>query len=272
MGDADHAVLILVKHRHTGEARLAHEVHDLGDRLDILGHGHVDARHHDLARGGVTQVEHLMDDALLLVEQGVLLVDHVADLLLGDILTVVGVLDAQDAGEAVGGSLRQPDERASDLLEHRERFGDALGHALGIGQGDALGNKLAHDDREVRHGERDEYGREAGGDHGQRIDTEARQPLRERVGQARRGDRRRRKAHERDRDLDGGEEAAGIGRELGGAGGAAVAFFRLVVEHGALGRGEGHLRHGEVAVDNGKDKCGDDTDGDVHGDGLKPPG
>ncbi len=67
MGDADHAVLILVKHRHTGEACLAHEVHDLGDRLDILGHGHVDARHHDLARGGVTQVEHLMDDALLLV-------------------------------------------------------------------------------------------------------------------------------------------------------------------------------------------------------------
>ena len=213
-----------------------------------------------------------MDDALLLVEQGVLLVDHVADLLLGDILTVVGVLDAQDAGEAVGGSLRQPDERASDLLEHRERFGDALGHALGIGQGDALGNKLAHDDREVRHGERDEYGREAGGDHGQRIDTEARQPLRERVGQARRGDRRRRKAHERDRDLDGGEEAAGIGRELGGAGGATVASFRLVVEHGALGRGESHLRHGEVAVDDGKDECGDDTDGDVHGDGFKPPG
>ncbi len=70
---------------------------DAGDRLVVLAHGGVHARHHDLAGNG-GQVEDLVDHALFLVEQVVLLRDHVLDLFFRDVLTVVGALDAQNAG------------------------------------------------------------------------------------------------------------------------------------------------------------------------------
>ena len=69
--------------------------------------------------------------------------------------------------------------------------------------------------------------------------------------QARRGDGGRGESHERDGDLDGGEQLVGVGSQLNGTLGAPVAFLGLVLQHGALGRGERHLRHGEVAVDEG---------------------
>ena len=62
-----------------------------------------------------------------------------------------------------------------------------------------------------------------------------------RVGQTRRGDGGRGEAHERDGDLDGGEQLVGVGSQLNGTLGALVAFLGLVLQHGALGRGERHL-------------------------------
>ena len=78
-------------------------------------------------------------------------------------------------------------------------------------------------------------------------------------------------AHERDGDLDGGEQLVGIGGQLNGALGALVALLGLVLQHGALSRGERHLGHGEVAVDEGQNEGGDKGDGYVHREFLEPP-
>ena len=261
-----------MKDRYARVARLAKQPHDLGDRLDILDHSHIDAGHHDLARRGVAQVEHLVDDALLLIEQRVLLVDHVLDLLFGDVLAVIRALDAHKRGEAIRRCLRKPHERASDLLEHGERLGHALRHTLRVGKRNAFGHELTNDDGQVGDDQGNDHRGEARRDRRERRDAKTREPLGKRVGQIGRRDGRRGEADKRDGDLDGSEEVAGVRRKLGGVGGAAIAFFRLVVEHGALCRGERHLRHGEIAVDDGEHERGDDADGDVHRDGFKPPG
>ena len=144
--DARDVVGVLVIDGDAAEAGLAHGGQHVGDRLVVLAHGGVHARHHDLASHGVAQVEDLVDHALFLVEQVVLLRDHVLDLFLRDVLAVVGALDAQDAGQAIGASAGQPHERTGDLLEHGKRAHDLLGHTLGIGQADALGDELADHD------------------------------------------------------------------------------------------------------------------------------
>ena len=56
-----------------------------------------------------------------------------------------------------------------------------------------------------------------------------------------------------------------------GALGAFVAFLGLVLQHGALCRGERHLGHREVAVDEGQNEGGDKGDGYVHREFLEPP-
>ena len=249
--DADDVVGILVIDGDAAEAGLAHGGQHVGDRLVVLAHGGVHARHHNLAGNGVSQVEDLVDHALFLVEQVVLLRDHVLDLFLRDVLAVVGALDAQDAGQAIGAGTGQPHERAGDLLEHGERSHDLLGHALGVSEPDALGHELADHDGHEGDGNGDDDRRQAARDGGKRRDAKAHEPRGKRVGQARRGDGGRGKAHKCDGDLDGGEQLVGIGGQLNGALGAFVAFLGLVLQHGALCRGERHLGHREVAVDEG---------------------
>ena len=73
MRDARHVVGILVVDGDAAKAGLAHGGQHVGDRLVVLAHGGVHARHHDLAGHSVAQVEDLVDHALFLVEQVVLL-------------------------------------------------------------------------------------------------------------------------------------------------------------------------------------------------------
>ena len=212
-----------------------------------------------------------MDHTLFLVEQVVLLRDHVLDLFFRDVLTVVGTLDAQDAGQAIGASASQPHERTGDLLEYGERPHDLLGHALGVGQANALGDELTDYDGHEGDRDGDDDRCQPARDGGERRDAKAHEPRGERVGQARRGNGGRGEAHERDGDLDGGQQLVGVGGELNGALGTLVALLGLVLQHGALGRGEGHLGHREVAVDEGQNECGDKGDGYVHREFLEPP-
>ena len=79
------------------------------------------------------------------------------------------------------------------------------------------------------------------------------------------------KAHERDGDLDGGQQLIGVGGELDGALGALIALLGIVLQHSALSRGESHLGHGEVAVDKRQDERGNKGDGYVHREFLEPP-
>ena len=269
--DSRDVVGILVVDGDAAEAGLAHGGQHVGDRLVVLAHGGVHARHHNLAGNGVAQVEDLVDHALFLVEQVVLLRDHVLDLFLRDVLAVVGALDAQDAGQAIGAGAGQPHERTGDLLEKRQRSHDLLGYALGVSEADAFGHELADHDGHKGDGDGDDDRRQAARDGGKRRDAKAHEPRGERVGQTRRGDGGRGEAHERDGDLDGGQQLIGVGGELDGALGALIALLGIVLQHGALSRGESHLGHREVAVDEGQNEGGDKGDGYVHREFLEPP-
>lgn len=173
MRDARDVVGVLVIDGDAAEAGLAHGGQHVGDRLVVLAHGGVHARHHDLAGNGVAQVEDLVDHALFLVEQVVLLRDHVLDLFFRDVLTVVGTLDTQDAGQAIGASASQPHERTGDLLEYGERSHDLLGYALGVSKADALGHELADHDGHKGDGDGDDDRRQAACDGGKRRDAKA---------------------------------------------------------------------------------------------------
>ena len=211
-----------------GDAAVAGAPHggqDLGERRGVLHGGHVNAGDHDLAGDGVAQVNDLVDHGLLLVGQLLGIRDHVLELLLGDVLTLVGGLDAHDLGEAIGRLGGEPDQRGCDAHERADGTSDGLGDALGVGEGDALGNQLAHHRGEVGHDERDDDGCERSGN--ARGHAEAHEPGAERVGQARCGKGRGGKAHERDGNLDGGQELAGVGREVQGALGAFVPLVCL---------------------------------------------
>ena len=262
---------ILVIDGDAAKAGLAHGGQHVGDRLVVLAHGGIHARHHDLTGNGVAQVEDLVDHALFLVEQVVLLRDHVLDLFLRDVLTVVGALDAQDAGQAIGAGAGQPHERTGDLLKHRKRPHDLLGHALGVGQANALGHKLANHDGHKGDRNGDDDRRQAARNGGERRDAKAHEPRGKRGGQARRGNGGRGEAHERDGDLNGGQQLVGVGGKLNGVLGALVALLGIVLQHGTLGRGERHLGHREVAVDKRQDERGDKGDGYVHREFLEPP-
>ena len=146
---AHDAVDVLVVDGDAREARAAHEVEHFAQGLGVLHGGHVHARHHDLARHRVAQVEYLVNHRLLLVREVVGVSDHVADLLLGDLLAVVGALDAQQLGEALGGGAREPDQGLYHAREAEEEARDRLGDGLGVGERDALGDELADDDGDV---------------------------------------------------------------------------------------------------------------------------
>ena len=147
--DAHDAVDVLVIHRQTRVARAAHALHRLAHRVGVFREHHVHARRHDLVHGHVAQIEDVVDHALLVLEQLVVVRDHVLDLFFGHVLALVGVLDAEQARQPVRGRRGQRHQRRSDFLEHHERSGHHLADALGIGQRDALRHQLAHHDAEV---------------------------------------------------------------------------------------------------------------------------
>ena len=186
-------------------------------------------------------------------------------------MAIVGALDAQQACEAVGAGSGEPHGRAGDLLENRKRPHNLLGHALGVGKANALGYKLANNNRDKRYNDGDEHRCKTPRDSGERSDAKPAEPVCQRVRKTRRGNSRRRKTHERDSNLNGRQEFIGIGGELCGLGSTTVALLRLVLEHRTFCRGQRHLGHREEAVHDREKQRGDNADGYVHRDGFKPP-
>ena len=88
-----------------GDAAVAGAAHD-GEHLverGVLAHGaHVHARHHDLAGDGVAQVDDLVNHRLLLVGELVGVRDHVLDLVLRDLLAIIGGLHVHETSKAIG--------------------------------------------------------------------------------------------------------------------------------------------------------------------------
>ena len=118
--------------------------------VGVLGEHHVDARHHDLARDGVAELEDLVDHALLFVEQRALLGDEELDLLLADTRpAAVESCRPMSRDDRRGRDGEQPHERRERALEPRDRAGDGDGDALGALQAEPLRDELAEDERHV---------------------------------------------------------------------------------------------------------------------------
>ena len=192
-----------MKDRQAREAGAAHAIDGLAHGGVVLDEHHVDARRHHLACHRVSQVKDLMDHALLLVEKRVLLGHQVLDLILGDLGAVVGRLEAQEPGHALGGVGEQRHDGGGDLLGHLNGTGHALGVALGVGQGYALGDQLADDEGHVRHDEGDHHHGDGARARGKPANSQAGQPPAKAVGQGGSGKGGGAKAGQGDEDLDG---------------------------------------------------------------------
>ena len=143
------------------------------------------------------------------------------------------------------------------------RRGDAGGHRLGIGQRKLLGHQLADDQRAVgdeRHHDAD----------AERIGDAARHAqFGERVGEAqadggaRKGARQH--ADQRDADLHGGQELAGVGGQEQGALGAGDATLGHHAQARRPGGHHGQFRHRQQTIENdqGDDKAEFDDQHDV---------
>ena len=260
--DAHDAIHVLVVDRHARVAGAPHDLERLHAGLGVLDGAHVHARDHHLACDGVTKVDDVVNHRLLLLGELLAVGDHVADLVLGDVLAVITTLDVQQECEAVGAGSRESHKWLGDARKTADGAGDPLGDAFRVRQRHALGYELAYHDGEVRDDERDEH-------RGQRMshvvwDADANEHLGQRrreVGCRKRG---REEADEGDGHLDSCEELARVARDLGRLSGARIALLGLVLENHLLGGGESHLRHGEVAVDKGKQERDCDRECYVH--------
>ena len=262
--DAHDAVDVLVVHGKARIAGAAHSLDSLAHRLDVLDEDHVHTRLHDLVNRHVAEVDDVVDHALLVVKQLVVVGDHELDLFFGHVLTLVGVFDAQHARKAVRRNRGERHQRRGDLLEHHERTGHRFAHALGVGQRDALRHELSHDDAQIRHHERDEHGSQPRRDDCKPLHAQTRQPGGERIGEVRGGGGRGEEPDERDGHLDGGQKLAGVGGQRQRAAGALVPFLGLVLQQHLLRVDQRHLRHGEVPVNQDEHERYDDAYPYVH--------
>ena len=227
---------------------------------------------HDVGHRQLIEPQHALDHrALGLVEHpgGHALFDQVGNLLLGR-RRVHLLAEAEGLQQHVGRDGQEPDEGRGDLGEDRHRLRHQHGARFRVGQGDALRGELADDEREIGDRADDDQHREnftVGGDGGK-----LREPHGEFLGEGRAAERAGHDAHERDADLDGGQEAGRFlgegegGLSLGGAPGGE----RL--EAGLAGGNDGDLGHREHPIGEQQDKDDEDFGQVVHGGRYKSEG
>ncbi len=211
---------------------------------------HLGARDHHLADLPVAGLEDVLDDATLLLAQGLVSVDQLAQLLVAHLLALGLRVAAEKPDHRVRGDRQQPDDRAGDLgdpVDHRpERQREAL-RAL---QRQALGRELAQHQRQVGDGDGDQH---QGGRHGHALGEAPVHEHRSQVaGQGGATERCGQEAGQGDADLDRGEEAVRVLVQLGdGAPALAAPGERagLAVPQ----RDEGDLSGGEHPADEHED-------------------
>ena len=132
VSDAHDAIDILVVDRDAREARLAHDAQDLGDSCSVLHGGHVNARDHDLADNGVAHLDDLVDHGFFFFREVFGILDDVAKLLFGDLLVVIGGINAHERGNRICRGRRDKHEWAHNLHERLHGANDCFGHCLGV--------------------------------------------------------------------------------------------------------------------------------------------
>ena len=222
----------------------------LGLEVDPVDLG---ARRHHRAHGAVAEPHDAGDHAALVRFDGAVMLglgDQHLDLLVGDALLALLAL-AEQIEDGAAGNVEQPGQRCGDLGEHGHEGCGAHRDRLGIAQRDLLGNELADDQRDIgddRHDDADAEG--AGHPVGNAIvDEQVAQALAERGAGEGAGEH----ADQRDADLHGRQEAAGIGAELERAAGAAHVPVDHRFQPGRAGRDDRQFGHGEQAVDDDED-------------------
>ncbi len=195
----------LAEHRQAGVALLRDRVDDVL-RRGILGDGDdVDARNHDVARGGLFQaqdvVDHLalfgFDDAVVVVIPG-----DDQQLVFGSGGNRVGMLAAEESGEEVGRAVREGGQRANEHRHETSQAQQRSGGGTRSGARQRARDGLA-EEQEERAGDDD-------GDHDRSPATLAHDDVGHQAGGQRDGDR----LHQLQR---GDERAAGIEQGLDAA-------------------------------------------------------
>ena len=148
---SDDVVEVALAQREAGVAGAPRDLQVLFHRARGREVDHVGARHHDLARGAVRELEDVGEQLALLLGQLALLlgVEQAPDLLLAVAQLAFGDrLDAEDAQDRVGGVVEHPDHRVRHLVEHVERERHPQRRRLRLADRERLRRQLAEDDVE----------------------------------------------------------------------------------------------------------------------------
>ena len=254
--DAEHVVEALAGDRVARVGQVADLRRGLGQGEVAGDEGDVGARTHHLLDARLGGGEDVAEDAALVRLELLVGRHQLAQLLLGELLAGGVGVAAEQPDEGVGREREQPDDRAHQGREpvqhgrHRQRD---LRRLL---EREPLGHELPEDEREVGddQGEDDQCRRPGG------VLTESEVlEVRREVGRERRpAVRRGEEAGDGDADLDRGEEAVGVARDLGHPGAA-----RTLALHGgqlALAqRDQRDLGGGEDAADQDEQQDQDDV-------------
>ena len=143
-----------------GNARLAaldDDLHGVVEGGVGLDGDHVDARHHDLADGGVGELEDVVDHlALVFFEHALLLadLDQQAQLVFGDERAALDRGAAEQAHDAVGDEHQHAHQRAEHATEHLDGADEDAGAAFGRLHRPGFGGDLAEDQHDQREDDR----------------------------------------------------------------------------------------------------------------------
>ena len=210
-------------------------------------------RHHGCDRK-IAEPHHAGDHLLFagLQHAGIFGFDHQsADFLLADFFFRLAALTEQPQ-QALAGPVEQPHQRQRDLCQQHHRRRDLDRDRFGIAQRDLLRHQFADDQGCIG----DDPDHDADADRFRKAlrQSEFDQPGGQPLPQRRAGEGAGQHADQRDADLHGGEEFAGIGGQRQRAARAGDAFFDQRRQPRRPGRHDGQFRHREQAIDDDQDR------------------
>ena len=207
---------------------------------------HLCARSHDLLDGPVAHRKHVDDHLALVLTDRVLTGDEGAELGHAHRVLLLARVAPEKPQHDVGGQAEEPDHRAQQKCDDRERTHDDARYRLSRLERDALGHELAADDGQV--GDGDGHENESQGLGGGRAQPPFLERRRKNRGDLGGSERRREEAGDRHADLDGGKKTIRIRRQTRD-GFARRTFLGHLVDLRLAKGNERHLRRGEQTAD-----------------------
>ena len=227
MEEPHHVVEAVSRDGVSGVRQVADSQGGLAESEVALEESHVASRAHDLLQACFSGREHVAEHAPLLLCQGVVSGDELAQLLLGQLLTGGVRVTPEEPHERVGRDREQPDDRTHQRREPVQGWRDDQRDPDRLLQRQALGHELAQHQREVGDEEREDH--QSGGGGGCLGQSELLEVWREVRGEGRATVRGGEEARHGDADLNRGEESVGVAGHVGDPG-APGALLRSIAE------------------------------------------